>query len=53
MTEATLTVMGFAATQTDEGLVVHSVPIFCACARGETNFDEVWVKAAVAKPASR
>ncbi len=45
----TLTVLGFAATQTDEGLIVHNVPIFCACERGEETFDDVWLKAAVTR----
>ena len=50
---AATTALGFAATQTDEGLVVHNVPIFCACARGDIQFDEVWIKAAVEKAMSR
>jgi len=51
--DATLTALGFRATRTDEGLVVHQVPIFCACARGEVKFDEEWIRAAVKKAMQR
>lgn len=53
MTDKTLLVMGFNATQTDNELIVHDVPIFCACARGDVQFDELWVKAAVSKALRR
>lgn len=53
MTDKTLLVMGFNATQTDDELIVHGVPIFCACARGDVQFDELWVKAAVSKAMRR
>lgn len=44
-----LMALGYRATQTDTELVIHRVPIFCACERGEVKFDDKWIAAAVAK----
>jgi hypothetical protein len=39
---------GYRATKTPEGhLVIHDVPIFVDCKRGDVEFDEVWVLQAV------
>lgn len=44
-----LMALGYRATQTDTELVIHRVPIFCACERGDVVFDDKWIAAAVAK----
>jgi hypothetical protein len=41
--------MGYRATREGDILTIHRVPIFCACSRGDTEFDDVWIKTAVAK----
>lgn len=42
--------MGYRATRTADGaLVIHRIPIFCACERGDVKFDERWIAAAVSK----
>ncbi len=41
--------LGYKATRAPDGtLTVCDVPIFVACARGEMNFDDDWIRAAVA-----
>lgn len=41
-------IMGYEATRTEEGhLIIHDVPIFCACERGGIQFDDDWLGAAV------
>ena len=50
MPTTTHTAMGYRATRSeDDSLVIHRVPIFCACERGDVQFDDVWIKKAVAK----
>jgi len=49
MTTITHMAMGYRATRTDDALTVHRVPIFCACERGEVQFDDVWIASAVSK----
>jgi hypothetical protein len=49
MEPATQTPMGYRATQDDGQLVVHDVPIFLTCKRGEAVFDDTWISAAVSK----
>lgn len=53
MTTATQTVMGYRATRSEDRLVVHRVPIFCACERGGKEFDEAWIAAAINKAMQR
>ena len=41
---------GYKATQSNDGtLVIHNVPIFVECQRGEHDFSREWINAAVAK----
>jgi hypothetical protein len=40
---------GYKATEKDGVLVIHNVPIFVECQRGEHNFDKNWISQAVAK----
>jgi len=40
---------GYRATSTDGVLVIHDVPIFVECSRGEHDFSRDWINAAVAK----
>ena len=41
---------GYQATRDDQGvLTIHRVPIFVACSRGETEFDDQWIAKAVSK----
>ena len=40
--------MGYDATDADGKLTIHRVEIFCACERGGVQFDDVWIKTAVA-----
>lgn len=41
---------GYTATRTDDGtLVIHDVPIFAECERGDVVFDADWIAAAVKK----
>ena len=49
MTVATHTAAGYRATRTETALIVHDVPIFSACERGDFVADERWVKSAVSK----
>jgi len=44
-----ITALGYRATRTDDELTIHRVPIFVTCSRGEMEFDEKWLKAAVKK----
>lgn len=41
------TAMGYKATTDGDTLVVHGVPIFCACERGDFVVDEEWITKAV------
>ncbi len=47
MLPATHTAGGYRASMDGEILTVHGVPIFCACERGDVQFDDRWIKAAV------
>jgi len=51
--ERTLTEVGYEATRTDDALILHRVPIFVECQRGEVNFDAAWIGAAVSKAMKR
>ena len=48
--EATCTAMWYDASRDADGtLTVHRVPIFCACERGDVQFDDAWISQAVNK----
>lgn len=47
MTTVTCTALGYRATREGDTLVVHDVPIFCACKRNDFEADEAWIVAAV------
>ena len=47
MTTITHTALGYPATRTADALTIHRVPIFCACSRGDHEFDDVWIRKAV------
>lgn len=49
MTAGLRTKGGYSATRDGTSLVVHRVPIFVECERGEVQFDAEWINAAVAK----
>lgn len=56
MTTATYTALGYRATRHEDGsLVVHDVPIFLDCERGDHQFDAQWISVAMdaAKQAER
>lgn len=40
---------GYRATMADGVMTIHDVPIFVACKRGESDFDEAWINKAVGK----
>lgn len=50
---ATSMAMGYSATDTDDALVIHRVPIFVECERDGINFDAAWIGAAVSKAMKR
>ena len=42
--------MGYDATRQGDGsLIIHRVPIFCACERSNIEFDDTWISSAVMK----
>ncbi|GAG36311.1 unnamed protein product, partial [marine sediment metagenome] len=49
----TATAMGYDATDTDDALIIHRVPIFVECERDGVNFDGAWIGAAVSKAMKR
>lgn len=50
MTTTVRSLAGYSATRQPDGtLVVHRVPIFVECERGDVHFDRAWIDAAVAK----
>lgn len=48
MATVTHTAMGYRATMEGDTLIVHDVPIFCACERGDLIIDDAWISKAVA-----
>ena len=51
--EKTSEAMGYEATRHRDGsMVIHGVPIFVACERGEIEFDQAWIEKAVEKAKS-
>gem|GEM_PF-2148060 len=49
MATLTPTIAGYQATRSGDELIIHRVPIFCTCVRGDLTFNEAWVAAAIAR----